>query len=407
MVAIQRQRTAKTEGCSLNFVLVLYQKMSIITLSEALLQKLPQKDGLILRDRILCGLCIKIGRRSRTFLIATSVGGKQLRMTLGRWPLISVEEARALAAPILKNCRSGQTPLKRLPPKLPTLSAAVVRYTETKGLKASSLNRYLSIIRTHFPEWQHSRVTLLKTAAFAEHCHTFAQTQGAAVVEVGRGLIGALIKYLNAVHSLDIENPFDKLAAAGLMPDRAQPRARKLQEADLHQWRKAVDSLPEKQRDFLLLIAYTGLRRNECADMRCEQVDFSKGVIVVPETKTGRPHSLPITPLMQNILERRCAGSNTDDRLFAGVSAEHVASMAERAGAPKFMLHDLRKLLATTGEKLGLSAAILRRILNHTAKRSDTLYRHYISLNEADIRDSLMAIQEHLDSLMEVSIEKL
>lgn len=236
-------KTAKIEECSLNFVLVLYQKMSIITLSEALLQKLSPKDGLILRDRVLCGLCIKIGRRNRTFLIATSVAGKQFRLTLGRWPLISVEEARALALPILKNCRSGQMPLKRLPPKLPTLNAAVVRYTETKGLKASSLKRYLSIIRTHFPEWQHCNVTLLKTPAFAEHCHTFTQTKGAALVEVGRGLISALIKYLNAVHRLNIESPFNRLAAAGLMPDRAKPRARKLQEAELPQWRKAVDAL--------------------------------------------------------------------------------------------------------------------------------------------------------------------
>ncbi|MBU1979603.1 MAG: integrase family protein [Gammaproteobacteria bacterium] len=375
--------------------------MSIITLSEALLQKLSPKDGLIIRDRVLCGLCIKIGRRNRTFLIATSVGGKQLRMTLGRWPLISVEEARALALPILKNCRNGQMPLKRLPPTLPTLSAAVVRYTETKGLKASSLKRYLSIIRTHFHEWQDCSVTLLKTPAFAEHCHAFSQTRGAAIVEVGRGLISALIKYLNAVHRLDIESPFDRLAAAGLMPDRAKPRARKLQEADLPQWRKAVDSIPEKQRDCLLLIAYTGLRRNECSEMIRSQVDLVRGVIAVPETKTGRPHSLPITARMRDILDRRCTDLGADDLLFAGVAADHLSNMAERAGAPKFMLHDLRKLLATTGEKLGFSAAIMRRILNHTAKRSDTLYRHYISLNEADISDPLVAIQERLDSIMQ------
>ena len=327
-----------------------------------------------------------------------------MRMNIGRWPLISVEEARALAAPILKNCRNGQTPLKQLPPTLPTLSAAVVRYTETKGLKATSLKRYLSIIRTHFPEWQHCSVTALKTPAFAEHCHTFAQTKGAALVEVGRGLISALIKYLNAVHRLDIESPFDRLAAAGLMPDRAKPRARKLQESDLPRWRKAVGAIPEKQRDCLLLIAYTGLRRNECSEMIRGQVDFERGLIAVPETKTGRPHSLPITPKLLDILERRCAGLSANDLLFAGVSAEHLAEMAERAGAPKFMLHDLRKLLATTGEKLGFSAAIMRRILNHTAKRSDTLYRHYISLNETDIHDSLVAIQERLDSMMQCSI---
>lgn len=188
------------------------------------------------------------------------------------------------------------------------------------------------------------------------------------------------------------------------MPDRAKPRARKLQESDLPRWRKAVGAIPEKQRDCLLLIAYTGLRRNECSEMIRGQVDFERGLIAVPETKTGRPHSLPITPKLLDILERRCAGLSANDLLFAGVSAEHLAEMAERAGAPKFMLHDLRKLLATTGEKLGFSAAIMRRILNHTAKRSDTLYRHYISLNETDIHDSLVAIQERLDSMMQCSI---
>lgn len=109
---------------------------------------------------------------------------------------------------------------------------------------------------------------------------------------------------------------------------------------------------------------------------------------------------------MREVLDRRCAGLSTEKRLFAGVAADHLSNMAERAGSPKFMLHDLRKLLATTGEKLGFSAAIMRRILNHTAKRSDTLYRHYISLNEADIHDSLVAIQERLDSLMQASTDQ-
>jgi hypothetical protein len=36
------------------------------------------------------------------------------------------------------------------------------------------------------------------------------------------------------------------------------------------------------------------------------------------------------------------------------VSAERVHSMAMRLDSPRFMLHDLRKMMATAGEKLGL-----------------------------------------------------
>lgn len=72
-----------------------------------------------------------------------------------------------------------------------------------------------------------------------------------------------MIKFVNAVHSLELKTPFTKLAAAGLLPDRAKPRARVLQEADLPAWSVAVDKLGERQRDFLYLSLYTGLRRNE------------------------------------------------------------------------------------------------------------------------------------------------
>jgi hypothetical protein len=182
-------KTDKSEGYSINFVSVLSKKMAIVTLSEALLQRLPAKDGIILRDRILSGFCIRIGRRSRTFFIATSAGGRQVRMTLGRWPLISVNEARNLAIPLLQSCRDGQLPNTRLPGKLPTMKDAVIKYCETKKLKESSKERYLSIISTHFPNWQNIFVDKLEGREFSEHCHQFAQTRGAALVEVGRGLI--------------------------------------------------------------------------------------------------------------------------------------------------------------------------------------------------------------------------
>ena len=64
--------------------------MAIVTFTEALLQRLSATDGRILRDKAVCGFCLKLNKRCMTFLI---VQGRQLRMTLGRWPLLSVEEA--------------------------------------------------------------------------------------------------------------------------------------------------------------------------------------------------------------------------------------------------------------------------------------------------------------------------
>lgn len=117
-------------------------------------------------------------------------------------------------------------------------------------------------------------------------------------------------------------------------------------------------------------------------------------------TKNGKSHSLPITPLMREILERRCKGLDAGDQLFKGLSAEHVHSMAMRLGSPRFMLHDLRKMLATMGEKLGVSSAVLRRILNHTAPKTDVLHRHYVGLSVGDVLEPMVRIQDALVSLM-------
>ena len=377
--------------------------MAIVTLTDALLQRLTATDGRILRDKVLCGFCLKTNKRSRTFLVATSVQGKQLRMTLGRWPLLSVEEARGLAMKALKECREGRSPAKTKARKLPTLWDVLPEYCEAKKLKPASLKRYKSIIRTHFAPWKDQPVSALTGAAFSQHCQHFAQNTGAALVEVGRGVIGALIRYLNAVFGLSLESPFNKLAAAGLMPERSKPRPRLLREDQLPQWRAAVDKIGEKQRDYLLLLLYTGLRRDEGINLTLGAVDFVGGLIAIPDTKNGKPHSLPITPLMEEILRRRCKGLGEADRLFGGVSKEHVSSMAIRQGAPQFMLHDLRKMLATVGERLKVGDAVLRRILNHTAPKSDVLYSTYVSLNMHDIAEPLRLMQVTLQAMMQIA----
>ena len=68
-------------------------------------------------------------------------------------------------------------------------------------------------------------------------------------------------------------------------------------------------------------------------------------------------------------------------------------------GSPRFMLHDLRKLVATVGEKLGLGSTVLRRILNHTAPKTDVLHRHYVGLGVEDVREGMERVQSELRRL--------
>jgi hypothetical protein len=346
-------------------------------ISETLLCKATATDGRILRDRVLSGFGVRLNARKRTFLIATSVCGKQFRMMLGYWPLMSVAEARSLAMDVLRQCRNGERPSTRVKVELPTLRQAYLDYCKAKKIKASSQKRYESLFRTHFGAWLDRSVADLGGQEFFDHCRDFAGSKGKALVEIARGVVTALIRFVNAVHGLALLPPFPRLAAAGLLPERAQPRARVLQISDLPAWKVAVDQLGERQ-----------------------QIDLTGGVLTIPTTKNGKPHSLPITPMMREILERRCLGLEPDQELFKGVAAEHLYRMAMRLGAPRFMLHDLRKLVATVGESLKVGDAVLRRILNHTAPKTDVLHRHYVGLDEGDVLGGLVALQGTVVGLM-------
>ena len=377
------------------------RSMPVAALSDALIQRLPQGKAPLLRDRIVCGLCLRVGKRVRTFMVATTCRGEQVRTHLGRCPLITVEEARQRALDVLRACRNGTFVSQAAPPSEISLKAVLPDYCAARKLKPQSRNRYDSILRTHFETWYPAPIESLNSLAFQQHCQQFVQTRSASIVVVGRGAIAAMIKYVNATHGLEIINPFAKLAAAGLVPGTPAPRQRKLQKQDLPRWHAAVQTLGEVQRDYLYLLLYTGLRRNEASTMTCSQVRWEDGVIFIPDTKNGRPHTLPITARMQTILERRCAGLDPDDLIFPGLAADHVAKMAARVGAPRFMLHDLRKLAASVGEEIGLSAAMLRRILNHTAKKSDTLYRHYVQIEPQALLDALERLQDALLTALE------
>lgn len=181
----------------------------IVLISESLLLRSTTTDGRILRDRVLSGFGVRLNARKRTFLVAASVRGKQFRMMLGYWPLMSVEKARSKA----------------------------------KGIKASCQRRYESFFRTHFGTWLDQTVDTLGHGAFGEHCHDFAQNTGKSLVEQGRSVIGAVIMYINAVYGLEIQSSFVRLDAAGLLPERTQPRAQVLQESGLPRWREAIDKL--------------------------------------------------------------------------------------------------------------------------------------------------------------------
>jgi len=113
--------------------------------------------------------------------------------------------------------------------------------------------------------------------------------------------------------------------------------------------------LPDPWPAFFRMLLLSGQRRGEIAGLRWDEVNLNEGVIVFPpeRMKSGRPHELPLTATMQELLEAmpqsgayvfpNPAGSrplSAFDRMKRRLDTHIRAEMPEMPG---WHLHDVRR----------------------------------------------------------------
>jgi integrase len=160
-------------------------------------------------------------------------------------------------------------------------------------------------------------------------------------------------------------------------------------------------------RDYLLLLLFTGLRRNEAATLLWCDIDFESRVLRIRHeiAKNHKEHRLPLSSFLEEMLRQRFEAKGTSQYVFPGqggrhhiVDSGHVIEQVCLKTGIRFTLHDLRRTFLTTAEKLALPYIVLKKLANHSA-RSDTTFG-YIVVDVERLREPMEKISKHLFSLM-------
>ena len=189
---------------------------------------------------------------------------------------------------------------------------------------------------------------------------------------------------------------------------KVEGRRTLIKSSSLPAWAKAVQSLDNTiARDFLLFLLHTGLRRNEAARLRWDQVDVQEGCFTVPMTKNGEPHTLPLSDYLERLLKQRKAEAWAGNAfVFPGngkggylVEPKGAIDTVTATTGIIFTCHDLRRTFATIAESLDLSHYTIKALLNHK-QQGDDVTAGYIILNVDRLRDPMQkitdAIQERI-----------
>lgn len=318
---------------------------------------------------------------TKTFYVYKKFQGRPVRVPLGKFPTLSVEEARNACRALVTAMASG-TDVQQ--------ARQAARHEHTvKGLWEFWLEHAQAHKKTwkederkyqrFLTPWAARKLSAIhKSDVQALHTRV-GKSNGHYLANRLLDLIGAMFNKAGDIGYAG-ENP-----AKGIKKFKEVKRDRFLQGEELPAFFKALVSEPnDLLRDFFLLALLTGARRANVQAMRWDDLDLDRGAWRIPgsEAKAGETMVLPLVAPAVAILQTRHKASNGSPWVFPsfGKSGHLVEPksawkrICTNAGLSDVRIHDLRRSLGSWQAMGGASLPIIGKSLGHTQVKTTAIY---------------------------------
>lgn len=363
------------------------------------------------------GLILRItDTGNKSFQVYKKINGKPIRVTLGKYPSMTIEQARKLAMQKLAELADGINPnLKKKADKVKgiTLIECFDDYLRTKTkLKPGTVHDYKRVMRAGFGDWQDKPLKEItrdmvatKHRALGKHSHARANNS--------MRVLRALFNFAAEVYedeegrTLFPDNPVRRLSktTAWYNVERKQTI---IKEHELSSWFEAVQDLSGSDkhiiaRDYFQVLLLTGMRKTECATLLWDNVDFQQKTLKIVDTKNSKPHTLPLSDYLYDLLKAAHSRRTQDKYVFPSTSTDSgyvsdsrrfVAIVVKQSGIT-FALHDLRRTFITIAEGRDIPVYALKRLVNHSTKNSDVT-DGYIITDVERLRKPMQQITDYI-----------
>lgn len=369
------------------------------------------KDQVFYRDDQLKGFALRVtASGSKSFIVEKNIGNKVRRITLGKYGALTVEQARKEAQKMIGQIATGIDPIaEKLTSKMNeiTLNEVFEDYTKArKSLKHNTLYNYKRVLTIAFASWGKKPLISITKDKVAKHHDKLGKEHGEAYANLAMRLLRALFNFAAGQYedaqgkSLITENPVKRLSQTRAWY-RVERRQTFIKSHELAPWYAGVQKLQnETLRDYLLLLILTGLRRQEAATLRWDQVDLTAKTLTVLDTKNHESHTLPLSNYLYELLSSR-SQQKINDYVFPGNGAagyiiEPRKQMVHvtKASGVHFTVHDLRRTFITIAEGLDISAYALKRLMNH--KMNGDITAGYIVTDVERLRKPMQQITDYI-----------
>jgi integrase len=377
-------------------------KIKLTKTSVAQLDLPAGKSDVIHFDTEITGFGLRFRRGADGINATWVLQHKNGRETLGRYPAIKPEQARAWASREYARISLGHDPAaareeaKRQAAE--TLGAALRLYLPNKKLRPRSrveIERHLLKNAASLHPLALSKIGRRDVATCLAGV-----TKDSGEVQANRTRASLSAFFVWAWRQGLVES--NPVQATNRHPE--QSRDRVLSDNELKTlWRALPEDAYGRATKLLIL---TGQRRDEIGRLRWAEIDLTRGVISLPaeRTKNAKPHDVPLSDTARAILE---AQPRAGEFVFGERGLLSWADFKRTLDArlpvePKWVFHDLRRTAATRMVDLGVLPHVVEAVLNHTSgHRAGVAGIYNRSLYSAEKAQALARWAAHVIALVE------
>ena len=361
------------------------------------------------------GLAIQVtAAGTRTFQVYKWAAGKPLRVSLGRYPDLTIEQARRAAAKAIGNIATGTNPNveKRIErAKAVTLAELITQYTKTRTLKATTVDDLQRAFNQVIPDWLSKPITKI-SPAMVQKRHKDHAARSPARANLAMRYLRALFNFAQAQYKNDDDRPIISVNPVKTLSElkawhKVDRRQTVIAPDELGSWVNAVLSLEsDSHRDYYLFVLLTGCRRNEGMGLMWEDVNLKAKTVTFKDTKNHSDHTLPLPDYLVSLLELRheARAARLPEKqsifVFADSSGRKISNLrttqaaVTQASGVHFCIHDLRRTFATLAESLDIPGYALKRLLNHAAAGDVT--SGYLVITPERLREPMQKVCDYV-----------
>lgn len=329
-------------------------------------------------DSKIPGFAVRVSPSGiKSFVLLYRHHGRPRRLTIGRYPVLSLAEARKLANDALNRVAHGTDPQKEKDEsrKGYRFEDAVESFVTThcaRQNRESTATQAAATLRNHFSsKWANRDIREIKRADILAVLDKMMRDE----------MPGAAIRSLAVIRKMFnwcVERGLiDTSPCAGVKaPAPHKSRDRVLDDKELAAVWQAAAETGYPFGAIVQLLILTAQRRSEVASMLWGQIDFDAATWSLPSesTKNNRAQTVPLTPAAIELLASLpkfgegfvFPAQGKTETSFSGFS-KCKKQLDQLAGVSDWTLHDLRRTAATGMARLGVSPHVVERVLNHTS----------------------------------------